>query len=168
MPHFGGREEVEHGVGHTEACAQDGNESDAYVEYGPFHFHHRRFDGFGLERQIACGFCGQQNRPTADVRAKNVRGGFSASQGGERVLNQRILEFKYLLHKIFLLGVFDGARFADDRYFDHARVADFVLNAVGNFVGENQCAVVVDLFAFHDHTQFATGLNGIALVDPFE
>ena len=61
-----------------------------------------------------------------------------------------------------LLGVLHRARFADDVDANLTRILHFLLDALGNFLGENLRAIVGHVVGLDHDAHFAAGLNRVA------
>ena len=67
-----------------------------------------------------------------------------------------------------LLGVLHRARFANDVDANLTRILHFLLDALGNFLGENLRAIVGHVVGLDHDAHFAAGLNRVALLDAGE
>ena len=66
---------------------------------------------------------------------------------------------------MILFCVIDGAAFADKMYFDLSGIFQLVFDLLGNVSCEKHHLIIVDDVRFHADTNFASCLDGKAIID---
>ena len=69
---------------------------------------------------------------------------------------------------LILFCVIYSSCLPDDSYFDLTGVLHRIFNLFSDIPGQADRIEIIDIFGANENANFTTGLEGVALVDPFE
>lgn len=92
MPHLGVGQEVQDGIDHAEAGAQDRDDAEADADARRVGLADRRAHPGGREGQVERGLDGEKLGQAGDTAPEFARGGGGVAQAGQMVLHQGMID----------------------------------------------------------------------------